>query len=190
MTVVIDTSSLLALVRYYGHFDNDQKIYSFFKEKIIQGDIIIIDEVLNECKGTSKGLVVKELDFLNDKEFQKENKVPTRTSSMIAPAPTKFLNLVDNNFITPRAKTLTSAQFEVRKAEFLNSADMRMIIYTLNRIHKDKNLDIRIVTEETESANDNKAFKKVPAICKQLGIKHQTLPELLNEYEGIDLKIE
>lgn len=190
MTVVIDTSSLLALVRYYGHFDKDKKIYSFFREKIIKGDIIIIDEVLNECKGTSKGLVVNELDFLNDKEFQKDNKVPTRTASMIAPAPTKFLNLVDNNFTTPRAKTLKSAQFEVRKAEFLNSADMRMIIYTLNRIHKDKNLDIRIVTEETEFVNDNKAFKKIPAICKQLDIKHQALPELLHEYEGIDLKIE
>ncbi|WP_323758299.1 DUF4411 family protein [Roseivirga sp.] len=190
MIVVIDTSSLLALVRYYGHFDKEQKIYSFFRQKIIDGDLIIIDEVLSECKGTSKGLVIKKLDFLDDKNFQKENKIPTRTANMIAPAPTKFLNLVDNNFTTPRAKTLTSAQFEVRKAEFLNSADMRMIIYVLNRIHKEKNLDIRIVTEETEFANDNKAFKKIPAICRQLGIQNLTLPELLHEYKGIDLIIE
>ena len=50
MIVVIDTSSLLALVRYYGRFDRDKKMFSFFKSKIEEGEIIIIDEVLNECK--------------------------------------------------------------------------------------------------------------------------------------------
>ncbi|MEQ8581458.1 MAG: DUF4411 family protein [Marinoscillum sp.] len=190
MIAVIDTSSLLALVRYYGHFDTNQRMYSFFKEKISNGEIIILDEILNECKGTSKGLVVTELDFLTDKEFLKEFKLPVRTEDMLAPAPTRFLNQVENNFTTPRAKLLTPAQFEVQKSEFLKSADMRMIIYTLNRIHENKDLDIRIITEESEVSNDNKAFKKIPAICKQLGIRQQTLPEILKEYSGIDLKIE
>ena len=180
----------MALVRYYVYFDNGQKIYSFFKEKITKDEIIIIDEVLNECKVTSKGLVVSKFDFFDDKAFQKEYKFPIKTTNMIAPAPKKILNQVENNFTTPRAKTLKSAQFEKIKSDFLNSADMRMIIYTLNRIHKKKSLDIRIVTEETGFANDKKAFKKIPAICKHLKIKCQALPELLNEYQGIDFKIE
>jgi hypothetical protein len=124
MTIVIDTSSLLALVRYYGRFDKNKKMFTFIQSKIEIGEIVVIDEVLNECKGLSKGLVVKTLEYLVDKDFQKQYKVPVKTDGMIAPSPARFLNLVDNNFKAPGAKLLNEAQFEGRKKEFLESAEM------------------------------------------------------------------
>jgi len=189
MIIVIDTSSLLALVRYYGRFDKEEKLFKFFRSKVETGEIVVIDEVLNECKVTAKGMVVKFFEFLVDKELQKEYKYPVRTKDMIAPAPTRFLNQVDNNFKAPGSKKLTDAQYQVMKNDFLASADMRMILYVLNELHVKPNLDIRIVTEETEGSNDNKAFKKIPAICQFLKIKVQTIPELLEDVDGIDLKI-
>jgi hypothetical protein len=44
-----------------------------------------------------------------------------------------------------------------------------------------------LVTEETESSNDNKLFKKIPAICNMLEIVTMTLPELIAMYDGIDI---
>jgi hypothetical protein len=43
------------------------------------------------------------------------------------------------------------------------------------------------VTEESEVSNDNKLFKKIPAICKELDILTMTLPELLDKYDGINI---
>ena len=188
MIVVIDTSSLLALVRYYGRFDKTNKMQSMFKTKIENGEIVVVDEVLNECKGTSKGIVVEQMDYLIDKDWKKEFKVPFNTSSLIAPAPQRFMNQVDNNFKAPGAKKLSEELYEVRKREFLESADMKMILYCLNQKYKNPDLDIRIVTEETDTPNDNKAFKKIPSICKTLNIKVSTLPEYLDEIEDIKLE--
>ncbi len=189
MIIVIDTSSLIALVRYYARFDKEKKLFSFFRSKVEEGQIVIIDEVLNECKGTANGLVVNTFAFLVDKNQQKEFKYPIKTGDILAPAPARFLNQVDNNFIAPGARRLDPAQYEVQKREFLASADMRMIIYVLNQKHENPDLDIRIVTEETEGSNDKKAFKKIPAICQFLNINVQTLPELLDEIDGVDLEI-
>lgn len=66
MKVVIDTNSLLSLVRYYLPFDKKGVLFKFFKNKIEKGEIIIIDKVLEECTYTSKGMVLTALDYLND----------------------------------------------------------------------------------------------------------------------------
>jgi hypothetical protein len=58
MKVVIDTNSLLSLVRYYLPFDKKGVLFQFIKSKIENGDIIIIDKVLEECTYNSKGLVL------------------------------------------------------------------------------------------------------------------------------------
>jgi len=63
-----------------------------------------------------------------------------------------------------------------------------MIIYALNEKSKNKDIDIMIVTEETETGNDHKAFKKIPAICKILDINTMTLRELFKKYDGIDIE--
>ena len=43
--------------------------------------------------------------------------------------------------------------------------------------------DIVVVTEETNSNNDNKIFKKIPIICDLLNIKCFGLPLLITEYK-------
>jgi len=190
MKVVIDTSSLLSLVRYYLPFDAESKLYNLVRQEIKNHNIIIIDEVLNECKYVSGKLVTRKLDFLVDKEFTKTFKIPTKTKDIIPPSPTKFYNLVDNTFITSNAKRLNSAQFEQQKKEFLESADARMIIYLLNEISKNSFERLVLITEETEGSNDQKAFKKIPAICKILNIEVKALPDLLDLYSDINIKFE
>jgi len=189
MRVVIDTSSLLSLVRYYLPFDKNRKLFEFIKEQIKVHNIIVIDEVLQESEYISSKIIVKTLEYLIDNEFKKIYKVPIRTNDLIPPAPKRFYNLVDNNFKTINAKRLNSAQMEQRKKEFLSSADARMIIYILNERNSYPLEEIILVTEETEGSNDRKSFKKIPAICKILDITVKTLPELLELFDGINVEI-
>lgn len=181
MRVVIDTSSLLSLVRYYLPFDKNQILYNLFESKVKSGEIIILDKVYEECKFTSKGLVLRSFDFLNNK------KIKVKTEELL---PTKkFFNQLENQFINGAIRNkLTEVEFENRKNAYLDSADAKLLLYCL----KNKDLfdsRLSIVTEETETNNDNKSFKKLPAICKILDINVLTLPELINSFKEIDLKI-
>jgi hypothetical protein len=188
MKVVIDTNSLLSLVRYYLPFDKKGVLYQFFKKKIEIGEIIIIDKVFEECTYNSKGTVISTLNYLNDKEFLKSAKVPFKTDSLLAPSPAKFLRQVESQFVNTivrKQRNLTDTEFENQKNTFLNNADMKQIILCLNLQKEGEK--VVLVTEETESSNDNKLFKKIPAICKELNIDTLTLPELLEKYEGIDI---
>ena len=188
MKVIIDTNSLLSLVRYYLPFDKKRVLFKFFKSKIEKGEIIIIDKVFQECTYNSKGIVLTILDYLNDKTFLKSVKVPYKTDSLLAPSPAKFLRQVENQFVNSVVRgqrKLTETEFENQKNTFLNGADMRQIILCLNLIKDGEK--VVLVTEETESSNDNKLFKKIPAICKELEIETMTLPELIAKYDGIDI---
>lgn len=188
MKVVIDTNSLLTLVRYYLPFDKKGVLFNFFKTKIEKGEIIIIDKVFQECTFNSQGIVLTTLDYLNDKTFLKSSKVPYKTDSLLAPSPAKFLRQVENQFVNTvvrRQKKLSDTEFENQKNSFLNDADMKQIILCLNLIKDGEK--VALVTEETESSNDNKLFKKIPAICKELQIETMTLPELIAKYDGIDI---
>jgi hypothetical protein len=188
MKVVIDTNSLLSLVRYYLPFDKKGVLFNFFKTKIEKGEIIIIDKVFQECTYNSKGIVLTTLDYLNDKTFLKSSKVPFKTDSLLAPSPAKFLRQVENQFVNTvvrRQKNLSDTEFENQKNSFLSDADMKQIILCLNFIKDGEK--VVLVTEETESSNDNKLFKKIPAICKELEIETMTLPELIAKYDGIDI---
>jgi hypothetical protein len=188
MKVVIDTNSLLSLVRYYLPFDKKRVLFQFFKKKIEIGEIIIIDKVLEECTYNSKGIVISTLNYLNDKEFLKAAKVPFKTDSLLAPSPAKFLRQVESQFVNTivrKQRKLTDTEFENQKNTFLNNADMKQIILCLNLQKEGEK--VVLVTEETESSNDNKLFKKIPAICKELNIDTLTLPELLDKYDGIDI---
>jgi hypothetical protein len=188
MKVVIDTNSLLSLVRYYLPFDKKKVLYQFFKKKIEKGEIIIIDKVLEECTYNSKGIVLSTLIYLNDKELLKSAKVPFKTDSLLAPSPAKFLRQVESQFVNTivrKQRKLTDTEFENQKNIFLNNADMKQIILCLNLQKEGEK--VVLVTEETESSNDNKLFKKIPAICKELNIDTLTLPQLLEKYDGIDI---
>lgn len=176
MTILIDTSSLLSLVRYYLPFDRDGILFDFFQNKIEEKEIIVIDKVIEECKYTAKGIVLEQLGYLKLKKNHKK-------TDLILPTK-KFFNQLENNFINGSAKNkLTSVQFENRKNDFLESADAKLILCSLAKIRE----NLVIVSEESESTNDNKAFKKLPTICKFLDLEIMTLPELIDKYEGIDL---
>ncbi len=188
MKVVIDTNSLLSLVRYYLPFDKKGVLFQFFKNKIEIGEIIIIDKVLQECTYNSKGIVLTMLDYLNNKTFLKKAKVPFKTDSLLAPSPSKFLRQVENQFVNTvvrRQRKLTDTEFDNQKNSFLDDADMKQIILCLNLLKDGE--EVVLVTEETESSNDNKLFKKIPAICRELEIETMTLPELITKYDGIDI---
>lgn len=182
MRVVIDTSSLLSLVRYYLPFDKNTVLCNLVKTKIESGDIIIIDKVFEECKYTAKGIVVSDLQYLNDRKLR------TKTEDLLPNQ--KFFNQLENQFINGSAKNkLTDIEFENRKNSFLNSADAKLILFCLK--HRNSLLDkVCLVTEETESSNDNKSFKKLPTICRILDLEVLTLPQLLKTYNEIDFKIE
>ena len=181
MRVVIDTSSLLSMVRYYLPFDKNQILYNLFESKVKSEEIIILDKVYEECKYTSKGLVLKSINYLNDK------KIRVKTEELLPT--TKFFNQLENQFINGAIRNkLTEVEFENRKNAYLESADSKLLLFCL----KNKNLFesiLYVVTEETEFSNDNKSFKKLPAICKMLDINVLTLPDLINTYDEINLII-
>ncbi|HMK03016.1 MAG TPA: DUF4411 family protein [Ferruginibacter sp.] len=182
---VIDTSSLLSLVRYYLPFDLHSKLFDLIKKKIADKEIILLDKVIDECKNTSKGIVMDSLSFLTDKAFIKDHHPFFNTESMIAPAPAKFLNQLDNTFVNGVMKNkLTTVQYDSLRNDFLISADAKLIIYCLNQLKNSPLEKILLVTEETETNNDKKVFQKIPAICKFLDIEVITLPELLNLYKS------
>jgi hypothetical protein len=62
---------------------------------------------------------------------------------------------------------------------------MKQVILALNLKNKDE--QVVLVTGESESSNDNKIFKKLPVICKELEIETMTLPELIAKYDGIEI---
>jgi hypothetical protein len=190
MIIVIDTSSLLSLVRYYLPFDKKKVLFEIIKTKIANGEILVIDKIIEECEYTSKGVVLETLVYLKDKTFNKANKLPFNTEFILPPAPGKFYRMVDNNFVVvvQRAR-LDDVQYDSLKTDFMNSADMKMIL-TVLKLKKDKpKEDVYLVTEETEVSNDHKIFKKIPAICSQLDIKTMNIQQLIDKVEDINIEI-
>jgi hypothetical protein len=180
MKFLIDTSSLLALVRYYLPFEKEDLLKDFIKTKINQGEIIILDKVFEESNYVSKGIIIKELSFLKYKSRH------FKTDELL-PQP-KFFRILDNQLSYGVQKNkLSEVEYESNRNQFLESADAKLVLFCLddqNSLGLDKPM---IVTEETQSENDNKLFKKLPSICTILEINHCTLPELLKEYFAINL---
>jgi hypothetical protein len=178
MRAVIDTSSLLALVRYYLPFDKNNSLKNFFKEKIEIGEIIVLDKVIDESRYVSKGVILTELDFLKNKTVKSAEILPT----------SKFFSQLENQLCQGVQKNrLNAAEFEIKKGSFLDSADCKQILFCI-KDNKNLNFDTAfIVSEETKTENDNKLFKKLPEICDILGIKHRNLPSLLKDYFKINL---
>ena len=180
MKAVIDTSSLLALVRYYLPFDKADSLKKLIKEKINTGEVIILDKVVEEFKYLAQGIVIKSLDFLN----QKANQVK---STDLLPYP-KFFNMMESQFsIQVQRRKLNDIQFESKKKDFLESADAKMLLYCLKE-KTELNLDNPfIVSEETSAENDGKVFKKLPALCSLIDVNHHNLPYLFSNYLKINL---
>ena len=190
MKVVIDTSSLLSLVRYYLPFDKNTVLFKTIKLKIANGEISVNDKIIDECAYISKGIILTALSFLTDKSFNKTNKLPLNTEFILPPAPAKFYRQVDNQFVNGVQKNrLSETQYDSVKNDFMNSADMKLILTSLALIRDNPTDDVFLVTEETEVNNDNKVFKKIPAICSQLGIKTINIQQLVSKFDGISVEI-
>lgn len=184
MKVVIDTSSLIALVRYYLPFDKDDSLKDFIQEKVESKEIIIIDKVHEESKYVAQKIIVIQLDFINTKG----NTVKTTD---LLPYP-KFFNIVNNqlcNHIIKKVKDLTETEYEKQKNEYLDSADGKLILYCLREKNNSTLLEDQtiLVTEETSTENDNKLFKKLPECCRVLGIENCNLPTLLEKHYNLKL---
>jgi hypothetical protein len=180
MKVLIDTSSLLALVRYYRPFDRENSLKDFIKKKIDTGIIMVIDKVYEESSFTSRGIIINDLDFLKDKtrHFKTDKLLPSQ----------KFFNILDNQLCyTIQKNKLSPAEYDLLKNQYLDSADAKLVLYCIkdaDSLGIDKPI---LVTEETQSENDKKLFKKLPAICSILGIDQCSLPTLLKNYFKISL---
>ncbi len=96
--------------------------------------------------------------------------------------------MVDNEFCNHvQSGKLNEIEFEAEKKRYLESADARFILYCLK---EKSSLEIEktvLVTEETSSENDNKAFKKLPQICDLKGIPYCNIAGLFKEYFMIKL---
>jgi len=189
MRVVIDTSSLVGLVRYYLPFDKKGDLFEVIKNKFSSGEIILLDAVYEESKFVSQKIIIKQLNFLTDKKFLRERRIIVKTAELIPVSPTRFLNMVKNQFVAVPAqfRKLTEAEFEVQKNHFMESADAKLIMYCQHLITDNQVEEIYLVTEETSATNDLKLFKKIPVICGIIRIPVITLPELLEKYPEVDL---
>jgi len=182
MKVVIDTSSLMSLVRYYLPFDKHRALYNTIKKKISEEEIIIIDRVLWECESLSDGIIIDSIAFLRDKAFLKSAKLPYKTEYLLPPDAKTLLGRLENEFVNiPIRRPLNDTQFQSRKSSFVEGADWKQIVLCLNL--QSVGEAVVLVTEETERNNDNKLFQKIPVICKGVGVQTMTLPELLQEYD-------
>ena len=180
MRAVVDTSSLLALVRYYLPFDSNNSLKKLIQLKIESKEIIVLDKVVEESKYVSQGIILESLEFLKQKNYQIK-------TTEILPYP-KFFNLIENQFcIQVQRKKMSDVEFDSRKKDFLDSADSKLLLFCL----KEKNdlpLDNPfVVSEETNAENDGKVFKKLPSLCSLIDVEHKSLTEFFKNHLKISL---
>ena len=180
MKAVIDTSSLVSLVRYYLPFDKEGKLKAFIEERIEAKKLIVLEQVVAECKLQGKGQVVKALPFID--------KPKNKTAVTDVPVNKKLYNMIDNNFINGSvASQLPPAEYQLERDKFMKTADFAMVLYAYSAKEKE---DVVVVTEETGYSNDGKPFRKIPEICETIGVRTLTLPAFLSENSIIDLTVE
>lgn len=185
--VIADTCSLVYLSKYYLPFDKDDKLRNFFEKKFCSGELILLDAILTECTHQSQGLVVKSMPFLESDKIS-----AVKTTDMLAPAPQRFSNQLDNNLCVTKAKTLlTKEAYALQKQLYLESGDGRIIVFALNKIKENELFDeIIVLTDETKISNDGKLFKKLPIVCELLNIRTITLVDYLKDnHIDVDWKL-
>ncbi len=180
MKAVIDTSSLVSLVRYYLPFDKEGNLKAFIEDRIEAKELIVLNQVVAECKLQGKGQVVKALPFVD--------KPKNKTAVTDVAINKKLFNMIDNNFINGSvAGLLPPAEYQFERDKFMKTADFALVLYAYSVNRKG---EVVIVTEETEYSNDGKPFRKIPAICDTIGVRTLNLPTFLAENSIIDLAIE
>lgn len=184
MRTLVDTSSLVSLARYYHPFDSTEALSDFLNSEIASGNIIVLDKIIEEVQYVSGGMAVEAFSCLKDK------KRVVSTKDIIPKQ--KFFNMLDNSFVDNSIKRLKFRDDEEgynnARDSFLKSADCALVVYAMN--NSSELAPIQILTEESATQNDGKLFKKIPFICKELGIRTLTSVEFLKELESIKVNVE
>ena len=173
MKYLFDTSSLLAISRYYLPFDREKKLYKRICARFLAGDIVILDTILNEGRYVAQGVILRSFPFLLDKKDLIIN-----TSDLLPFSTRKFDNLVNNNFSVSALVNNGKVDFSMLKQNFLASGDGKIIVYAYNKMHEGEK-GFCVVTEETPFPNDGKVFKKLPALCDIIDVPHMNVVSLL-----------
>lgn len=177
MLGIIDTSSLVAIARYYLSIRDEAILLRFLENKFRSGELVLLDTIHGEASRTQKGLATSRMSFLNDADIR------VKDSELMPSAPRKFSNQMDNNFCVPlKRRMLNDEAYSIQKEQYLQSGDGKIIIYALNNIAKSPT----VITEETPQSNDGKLFRKIPAICDFLKIPHMSVAEWLSS-NGVTL---
>ena len=175
---IIDTSSLLNLVRYYHPFDSDKKLYNKTEEMFVTEYFLLIENVLKEAERVAGGRILKTYSFLR-KEAGKIKRIKSDTAIS-----RELHERIDKGWVIKTNKPENQEGYkEVKTREIEERADFQLVFAAINR-------RATVVTEESKSINDNKVFKKIPLICEHEEIPCITLPDLLKEIDiGIEYKI-
>lgn len=177
MLGIIDTSSLVAIARYYLSIKDEIVLLQFLENKFHIGELVLLETIYSEASKTQKGLATSRMNFLNDSNIR------IKDSDLVPAAPKKFSNMMDSNFCVPlKKKRLTEEAYLVQKEAYLQSGDGKIIVYALNNINKAP----IVITEETLQSNDGKLFRKIPFICDFLKIPHMSVAEWLS-FNGVTL---
>lgn len=174
MEYYFDTCSLIALARYFSPFDSNDSLYEFIHEKYVNKEILILDAIYQEARNTSQGIALKNFPFIEEKKD-----LIVKTTDLLPCSPRKFDNMLERNFTIPALKKTLKIDFSILKQQFLLSGDGKLILTMYNRLHEDEDAQICIVTEESRVANDDKVFKKIPALCEQINARCITLVDYL-----------
>lgn len=183
MRTLVDTSSLVSLARYYHPFDSTDALSEFLSSEIASGNIIVLDKIAEEVQYVSGGMAAEIFPCLKDKKRVVSTKdiIPKK----------KFFNMLDNSFVdhsTKRLKFNDEVSYNNERDRFLQGADCALVVYAMNN---NSELDpIQILTEETVTQNDSKLFKKIPFICREIGIRALTSVEFLKELQSIKVTVE
>ncbi len=149
MLGIIDTSSLLAITRYYLSLKDEGDILRFLESKFRSGELILLNTIKSEASRTQKGVVLESMKFLDDSSLCIKDDV------LLPPAPKKFSNQLDNNLcVSLQKKRLTEEQYAIQKEAYMQTGDMKMVLYAMNNSASDP----VIFTEETPLSNEANLF--------------------------------
>ena len=177
MAIVVDTCSLVMIAKNYLPLDEDGRMVAFIEQAFVNKELLLLDTILGEARGISKGVVLEKMKFLDDKN------IVINTTDMLPLSPRRFDNMVDNNFcIRLLKKDFNDEQYIQQKEEFMKSGDAKILIYCWSKQNNQPDIfvDYCVMTEETRTQNDGKLFKKLPMLCDFLNVNTTTAVDYLH----------
>lgn len=179
---LIDSSCFWMLIKYYLPFDANDKLRNFLEDRFEQEEIVLLGKVWQEIE--NKQNINDALPFLAQTDA-----VPVRT------APLPLIEKARKKWAGSRARdNMPPKEFDKYVDRYIKSADFHLIALCWEQKHQkpDELLSIPdapliIVTEESNIQWNNKAFRKIPIICRDEGIECINLAQMLQRL-GVDVE--